>query len=977
MFNLKEFKNPSVRYRSIPFWSLNGKLTKKELKRQILNMKKMGFGGAFLHSRTGLETEYLSDEWFDLMDYCKDNLIENGMEVYLYDEDRYPSGTCGGLVTKEKQFKEKSMNYFEVTDFASFKKPDDFIALFAVKHGKNGKCISYHEIQSFNETKSDEKVYCFYVYYMKDDPFYNGNCMLDAMNIDATNKFVELTHEQYKRRFGKLFGKEIKGIFTDEPCRGPMFTGFTHIAPNCENLVPYTYKLFDEFEKRMGYDLKSRLPEIWFGLENEKFVKTTYDYVEVLEQLFLENFAEPYSKWCKDNNLKFTGHILHEDHLAAQVNMSGSMMRFYEYFDYPGIDNLGPSNNFYNVPALASSVAKQLGKDYVLDELYGVSGWPMKLEDYKRIGDWQSAGGITLRVPHLCWYTMKGEAKRDCPASIFHQSAWYLEYKNVEDYFARLTFMLKEGKDSTDIAIINPIESCWGLANQYAYAGFECAKEETYVRLEKEYYDLYKDLIFNGFSVDYIDEGLFAKYGSVSNDSFNCGKMSYKTIILNGNLNLRSSTLSALKDFINKKGKVLVVGHMPEYLDGIRHNFDEDLKGSIFVDFDTKKVCSYLDKGIAYTSSDNVILVKRLYDDDLFLFALNKSENEENVSIRVKTNKNPMLLDLRTGEVKKTEFIKENEEIIINKTFAKNEELAIYFTDNSLNLNDEIKYNSSEVIFDNEFEYELKENNYLVLNKCSLYFNNELISKNYSVFADLDLRKKIGLDPRGNQMLQPWFREKFYPEINKKFGVCRLHYEFNCKNIPTQLKAMFELQKNERILINNKEVDFSTLKESEIDCCFSEVKIDTSLLKIGLNEVDIIFDYYFNSNVEDHYLIGNFGVSLNDKIDSIISLPSTIKAGSLNEQGFGFFGGKILLKKTIDNGLYEISTEKMGPACISINGKFMAFAPYKTIVEVTNNILEIELTFTRQNCFGIITVGNQLEGIKEQGFAPFKIKKIN
>ena len=656
MFDIKEFKNPSVKYRSIPFWSLNGKLTKPELKRQILNMKKMGFGGAFLHSRTGLETEYLSEEWFELMDYCKDVLLENDMEVYLYDEDRYPSGTCGGEVTKVKEFKEKSMNYFEVTNFEKFEKPADFVALFAVKQGKNGKCLSYHKIENFDEVLDGEKVYCFYVYYMEDDPFYNGNCMLDAMNKDATNKFIELTHEEYKKRFGHLFGKEIKGIFTDEPCRGPMFTGFTHIAPHCENLIPYTYTLFDEFKKRMGYDLLEKLPELWFGLESDVFVKTTYDYVEVLEELFLENFAEPYAEWCKNNNLKFVGHILHEDHLAAQVNMSGSMMRFYEYFDYPGMDNLGAHNDFYNVPALVNSVAKQLGKEYVLDELYGVSGWPMKLEDYKRIGDWQTAGGVTLRVPHLCWYTMKGEAKRDCPASIFHQSAWYLDYKYVEDYFARLTYLLKEGQDLTDIAIINPVESCWGLANQYAYAGFECAKEETYVRLEKEYYELYKGLFFAGYNIDYIDEGLFAKYGNVSNNSFACGKMKYKTILLNGNLNLRSTTLDAIKKFVSNGGKVVVVGHKPEYLDGIKHNFEDDLKGTIFVEFDINKVTSLLSKDIVSSSSKNLIITKRKYNEDLLLFALNKSDNKEPISISVKTDKTPYLLNVRNGEIELVDF---------------------------------------------------------------------------------------------------------------------------------------------------------------------------------------------------------------------------------------------------------------------------------------------------------------------------------
>lgn len=60
----KKFKNPGVKFRGKPFWSWNGKLKKDELLRQISVMKEMGFGGYFIHSRTGLATEYLGEEWF-------------------------------------------------------------------------------------------------------------------------------------------------------------------------------------------------------------------------------------------------------------------------------------------------------------------------------------------------------------------------------------------------------------------------------------------------------------------------------------------------------------------------------------------------------------------------------------------------------------------------------------------------------------------------------------------------------------------------------------------------------------------------------------------------------------------------------------------------------------------------------------------------------------------------------------------------
>lgn len=45
-----EFMNPSGKYRSIPFWAWNDVLDKKEIARQINEMKKIGMGG-FLYIR--------------------------------------------------------------------------------------------------------------------------------------------------------------------------------------------------------------------------------------------------------------------------------------------------------------------------------------------------------------------------------------------------------------------------------------------------------------------------------------------------------------------------------------------------------------------------------------------------------------------------------------------------------------------------------------------------------------------------------------------------------------------------------------------------------------------------------------------------------------------------------------------------------------------------------------------------------------
>ena len=85
-----DFKNPPVEFRGAPFWSWNSKLSPERLREQIRNMKKMGMGGFFMHSRVGLKTPYLGSEWFDCVRACIDEAAKIGVKAWLYDEDRWP-----------------------------------------------------------------------------------------------------------------------------------------------------------------------------------------------------------------------------------------------------------------------------------------------------------------------------------------------------------------------------------------------------------------------------------------------------------------------------------------------------------------------------------------------------------------------------------------------------------------------------------------------------------------------------------------------------------------------------------------------------------------------------------------------------------------------------------------------------------------------------------------------------------------------
>jgi len=100
-FSKDVFRNPTAEYRGAPFWSWNTKLDLKKLLPQIEYFQEMGMGGFHIHSRVGLDTEYMGEEFLAIARACVERAEEKKMLACLYDEDRWPSGVAGGLVLKD------------------------------------------------------------------------------------------------------------------------------------------------------------------------------------------------------------------------------------------------------------------------------------------------------------------------------------------------------------------------------------------------------------------------------------------------------------------------------------------------------------------------------------------------------------------------------------------------------------------------------------------------------------------------------------------------------------------------------------------------------------------------------------------------------------------------------------------------------------------------------------------------------------
>ena len=101
----EKFQNPGSEYRAAPFWAWNCRMTKAEIDNTLDALKAMGMGGGHIHCRTGMDNPYMGEEFLELVKYSWKKSLEKDMLTWLYDEDRWPSGAGGGLVTRDHKYR--------------------------------------------------------------------------------------------------------------------------------------------------------------------------------------------------------------------------------------------------------------------------------------------------------------------------------------------------------------------------------------------------------------------------------------------------------------------------------------------------------------------------------------------------------------------------------------------------------------------------------------------------------------------------------------------------------------------------------------------------------------------------------------------------------------------------------------------------------------------------------------------------------
>ncbi len=905
------FRNPTSEYRGAPFWAWNCTLNKEEMCRQIDVMQKMGLGGYHMHVRTGLDTPYLSDDFMQYIRYCVTEAQSRGMLAWLYDEDRWPSGAAGGLVTKDERFRARhllftAMPYESVCDdcggvsktvaMAQRTQKGQLLACYDVELNDDGS-LAYYSLVSKDAPIRGTRWYA-YLETATPSGWFNNQTYVNTLDKRAIDRFIEITYNAYEKTVGEEMGKTVPAIFTDEP-------QFVHKVPlryakdRTDVFFPWTDDLTDTFREVYGEDLLAELPQLVWNLPKDEASAIRYHYHDYVCERFTEAFADNCGAWCRAHGLKLTGHMMEEPTLRSQTAALGEAMRAYRGFDLPGIDMLC-ANFEYTTAKQTQSAVHQFGYEGMLSELYGVTNWDFDFRGHKLHGDWQAALGVTVRVQHLAWMSMKGEAKRDYPASISYQSPWWREYSLIENHFARLNTALTRGTPCVRVGVIHPVESYWLHWGPEDVSG--AAKES----LDTLFQSITQWLLFGFIDFDFISEALLPDQCAEGGAPLKVGNMAYDAILVPGCETLRSTTLSRLEAFQRAGGQLIFVGDAPKWENAMSSDRGARLyeksqhvaadRSSLLKALQPVRALEARDESGNYTS--NLLYQLRSDNNGLWLFVAHGKEpyNKDvcahsEVRLTIYGDFCPECYDTSTGEHYPMAHTHNSGNTEITATLYDYDSLLLYLRPLSSHSNQghtitAFKQVGRQLLVPDVVPFTLDEPNALLLDRAEFALDDDQYRPVTELLrADNICRGELNLPGRQERFAQPWVvpAEPIVHTLHLRFTVysdLRLEGAYLALEDADSVKISFNGQTvpNE---INGWYTDRS------IGC------VPLPALNPGSNTLELSVPFGQRTNIEWVYIVGDFGVRVQGSRSTLIAATRELGFSDFCSQGLPFYGGNI------------------------------------------------------------------------------------
>ena len=330
----------------------------------------------------------------------------------------------------------------------------------------------------------------------------------------------------------------------------------------CDSLEVYqqdwTDDFLEEFQKRRGYDLRPHLPALAMKMD-EKTPEVRYDWGRTLTELFNERFMIPMQKWGKRNNTKFR---------IQGYGIPPAAISSNEWADIS--DGEGVQWKVVRAARWASSANHIYGRNVTSSETWtwlhspAFRATPL---DMKAEADIHFLQGINQLIGHGWAYT---PPQIEYPGWRFYaageysdRNPWWIVMPDLAKYLQRMSWLMRQGEQKNDVALYLP--------NADAYAHFSAAKVHL-IDIERDLVGekIMPALFEAGYNLDFFDDGMLNKLGSVEEENLILGAGKYKAVVLPGIERMPLESLKKFEEFVAQGGILLAVGRIPTLVPGMQ-----------------------------------------------------------------------------------------------------------------------------------------------------------------------------------------------------------------------------------------------------------------------------------------------------------------------------------------------------------------------------------------------------------------------
>jgi len=542
------------------WWWLGPAVSKPEIEREMRLMKEAGIGGfevqpvypvALDDASNGIKTlPFLSDDFIDALRFTNARAREIGLRFDLTLGSGWPYGgptvpidqAAGRLRVERVNIPEGSRR----APLPSIGAGEKLLAVFAAQAiDKSIIAGTLREITDIRDgaailpegTSAPLQVQFFIAgrtgMQVKRPAVGAEGFVLDHLSREAVDNYLHRV------------GDRLMSAFDAGPPR----------AVFCDSLEVYnsdwSNDFLEEFQKRRGYDLKPQLPALVNDLGRQS-AAVRHDWGQTLTELLNERFLQPLQEWSRKHRALF------------RVQCYGTPPATLSSNRYADLSE-GEGHRWKSLSATrwASSANHLFGRPVTSSEtwtwLHSPSFRATPL-DIKAEADRHFLQGVNQLIGHGWPYTAPGveyPGWRFYAAGVFNdKNPWWIVMPDVSKYLQRVSYLLRQGEPTNDIAIYLPNDDAWAsLAN-----GNVNLIDALRLRLGP---DLIPAVLESGYGFDFIDGDVLKQLGRIEKGSLRLASNNYRIVILPNVEQIPAETLKILAAFAQTGGTLIATRRAP------------------------------------------------------------------------------------------------------------------------------------------------------------------------------------------------------------------------------------------------------------------------------------------------------------------------------------------------------------------------------------------------------------------------------